>query len=94
MVTNSQSVNHGLEAQVDLAAANDLSDIRRVVWLEQGHFDSFVFEVAFRLGEVKRSVVWRGMPCKESFSIAREYIGSTQRGVCPDGYLISEPTSW
>lgn len=67
--TNSQGVDHGFEAQVDLTGANDLSDIRGIIGLEERNFDSFVLEIALRLGEVERSVVWRRMPCKESLSI-------------------------
>jgi hypothetical protein len=71
-------VNHGFEAQVDLARADDLGDIlavlvancteaerRRyagVVRLEERDLDALIFEVAFSLGEVQGGVVWSSVP--------------------------------
>jgi len=55
-------VNHGLEAHIDLATTNDLSDIGRVIGLQQGNLEAFVLEVATRLSEVQRGVVRGGVP--------------------------------
>lgn len=61
-MTYSQGVDHGLEAKVDLSAADDLGHVRRVVGLEDGDFDALILEVALGLGKVKGGVVWRRMP--------------------------------
>jgi hypothetical protein len=61
-ITNRQGVDHGLEAHVDLAAADDLGDIGGVIGLEQGNLQTFIFEVASALGEVEGGVVRGGVP--------------------------------
>ena len=63
--TNRQSVDHGLESHVDLTATDDLSDIGRVVRLQQGNLEAFILEVATRLSEVQRGVVRGGVPGKD-----------------------------
>jgi hypothetical protein len=45
-------MDHGLEAHVDLAAADDLGDIGGVIGLQKGHLEAFIFEVSSGLGEV------------------------------------------
>lgn len=50
--TDSKSMDHGLEAEVDLLASNDLGDIRRVIGLEDSNLDTLVLEVSLLLGEV------------------------------------------
>ena len=57
-------MNHGLETHVDLAAANDLGDIRRVIRLQQGHLEAFILEVAAGLGEIEGRMVRGGVPLK------------------------------
>lgn len=59
-------MDHGFEAHVDLAAANDLGHIRGVIGFEQSDFQAFVLEIAFTLGEVDRSMVRSSMPVKVS----------------------------
>jgi len=55
-------VNHGLEAHVDLAAADDLSHVGGVIGLEEGNLDAFILEVATGLGEVQGGVVRGRVP--------------------------------
>jgi hypothetical protein len=55
-------VDHSLEAHVDLAAADDLGDIRGVIGLEESDLEAFILEVAAGLGEVQRGMVRGGVP--------------------------------
>lgn len=55
-------MNHSLEAHVDLAAADDLGDIGRVIRLEESDLEALIFEVAAGLGEVQGCVVRGGVP--------------------------------
>lgn len=73
-----ERVDHGFEAKVDLARADDLGDIllllavvgekgegdmyAGVVGLEERNFNAFVFEVTLRLSEVQGRVVRGGVP--------------------------------
>ena len=57
-------MDHGLETHVDLSATDDLSDIGRVIGLEQGNLQTFILEVASALGEVEGGVVRGGVPGK------------------------------
>ncbi len=81
-------MDHGFESEIDLAGANNLSDIlggwcislpcprhtadtayAGVIRLEQSNLDAFLLEVALRLSQVERGVVWRSMPglCQPTF---------------------------
>ena len=55
-------MDHGLEAHVDLAATNDLSDIGGVIGLQQSDLQAFFLEVTLALSEVQGSVVRRRVP--------------------------------
>lgn len=61
-------MDHGLEAEVDPLASNDLGDIRRVIGLEDGDLDALVLEVSLLLGEIQGGVVGRSMPSNSYFS--------------------------
>lgn len=74
----SKSVNHGLEAEVDLASTDDFSNILTVlvttkdrveespytgvVGLQKSNLDALILKVALGLGQVQRSVVRRSVP--------------------------------
>lgn len=45
-------MDHGLEAHVDLAAADDLCDVAGVIGFEDGDFDAFVGEESKLLGQI------------------------------------------
>lgn len=55
-------MDHSLESHVDLATANDLGDIGRVIRFEKGDLETLVFEVTSRLSEIQRGVVRGGVP--------------------------------
>jgi hypothetical protein len=67
--TYGQSVNHGFESQVNLAGANDLCDIARVIRLQKSNLDSLVLEESLGLGQVQRSVIRRGVPFHQNVSL-------------------------
>lgn len=71
-MTHRQGVDHGLETHVDLAAADDLGHIGRVVGLEQSHLQAFILEVAPRLGEVEGGVVRSRVPGKSHLAWSKE----------------------
>lgn len=56
-------MDHGLEAHVDLAAADDLGDIGGVIRLEESDLEALILEVATGLGEVQGGVVRGSVPC-------------------------------
>jgi hypothetical protein len=58
----SKSVDHGLEAHVDLAAADNLGDIGGVIGLQQSNLEAFFLEVALALSEVQGGVVRGRVP--------------------------------
>ena len=62
-------MNHGLEAHVNLATADDLSDIGWVVGLEQSNLETFLLEESLALGEVQGGVV-RGRVPKQNDTLA------------------------
>lgn len=62
MVTHSKGVNHGLVAHVDLATADDLSDIGGVIGLQQSDLEAFFLEVTFGVSQIQGGVVWRRVP--------------------------------
>lgn len=64
--THSKSVNHSLEAHVDLAATDDLSDIGGVVGLKESNLEALILEVTLGLSEVQGGVVRRSMPLQVS----------------------------
>lgn len=55
-------MDHSLEAHVDLAAADDLCHVGRVIGLQQGDLDAFFIEEALGLREVQGGVVRRRVP--------------------------------
>ena len=55
-------MNHGLEAHVDLTAANDLSDIGRVIGLKQSNLEALFVEEPLGLSQIQRGVVRRSVP--------------------------------
>lgn len=55
-------MDHRLEAHVDLAAADDLRHVGRVIGLQQGDLDAFFVEEALGLREVQGGVVRRRVP--------------------------------
>jgi hypothetical protein len=55
-------MDHGLEAHVDLAAANDLSDIGGVVGLEKGDLEALFLEVTLGMSQVEGGMVRRRVP--------------------------------
>jgi hypothetical protein len=79
--TYRKGVDHGLESKIDLAGANDFSDILKrwsawllsnvkqtytgVVGLKQGNLDALILEIALGLGQVQRGVIRRGVPKPE-----------------------------
>lgn len=60
--TYSQGVDHGLEAHVDLSAADDLGHIGRVVGLQESDLEVLVLEVTLGLSEVQRGMVRGRVP--------------------------------
>ena len=68
-------MDHGLEAHVDFAAANDLGHIGRIVRLQDGNFDALFLEVAPGLSDIERGMVWRSVP----FVVSESDLGSTVR---------------
>lgn len=56
-------MDHGLEAHVDLAAADDLGDIGGVIRLEESDLEALILEVATGLGEVQGGMVRGSVPC-------------------------------
>ena len=55
-------MNHGLVAHVDLATADDLSDIGGVIGLQQSDLEAFFLEVTFGVSQIQGGVVWRRVP--------------------------------
>lgn len=55
-------MDHGLETHVDLAASNDLSDIRRVVGLKQSNLEALFIEETLGLSQIQGGVVRRSVP--------------------------------
>lgn len=55
-------MDHGLETHVDLAAANDLSDIGRVVGLKQSNLEALFIEETLGLSQIQGGVVRRSVP--------------------------------
>lgn len=55
-------MNHGLVAHVDLATADDLSDIGGVIGLEQSNLEAFFLEVTLGVSQIQGGVVWRRVP--------------------------------
>lgn len=62
IVTHSKGVDHGLVAHVDLATADDLSDIGGVIGLEKSNLEAFFLEVTLGVGQIQGGVVWRRVP--------------------------------
>lgn len=62
MVTHSKGVNHGLVAHVDLATADDLSDIGGVIGLQKSNLEAFFLEVTLGVSQIQGGVVWRRVP--------------------------------
>lgn len=60
--TYCESVDHGLEAHVHLAASDDFSHIGRVIGLQESDLEALILEIASRLSEVKGGVVRGGVP--------------------------------
>lgn len=55
-------MDHGFETHVDLAAADDLGHIGRIVGLEESNLDAFILEVATGLGKEQGGVVGGRVP--------------------------------
>ena len=68
-ITYGQSVNHGFESQVNLAGANDFSDIARVIRLQESNLNPLVLEESLGLGQVQRGVIRRGVPFVRNISL-------------------------
>jgi len=64
--THSKSVNHSLEAHVDLAATDDLGNIGGVVGLKESNLEALILEVTLGLSEVQGCVVRRSVPLQVS----------------------------
>lgn len=60
--THSKGVNHSLEAHINLAAANDLSDIGGVVGLKESNLEVLFLEETLGLSQIQGGVVRRGVP--------------------------------
>jgi hypothetical protein len=62
----SKSVNHSLEAHVDLAATDDLGNIGGVVGLKESNLEALILEVTLGLSEIQGCVVRRSVPLQVS----------------------------
>jgi hypothetical protein len=58
-------MNHSLEAHVNLAAADDLGHIGRVIRLQESNLEALFLEEALALGKVQGGMVGRSVPTQD-----------------------------
>lgn len=58
-------MNHSLEAHVNLAAADDLSHIGRVIRLQNSNLEALFLEKTLAVGKVQRRMIGRRVPTQD-----------------------------
>jgi len=80
-------MDHRLEAEIDLARSDDLSDITRIIGLEKSDLDAFILEVSLALSKIKGSVVWRSVPVGQEGDLISRHLD-----LVAEAELVSTPT--
>lgn len=55
-------MDHGFEPKINLARANDLRYVTRIIRLQESNLNALILEKSLGLSQVQRSVIRRGVP--------------------------------